>query len=297
MDKERNQMEQTTAKPDEAEKLSRLKADMLVLIDLVADSSRKVKLIDSEALFGQFAAKAATTEVPEVDELVREAEDNIDAVLGRDKNDPRPTIRFRSKKEMKEHAGEVPTQRAQRDAFSRREMIQNLLVGNVASVLAAAEAAEARETPDEALPAREITREYFDEVLERVLEGEYGVCRLVSWDKVTYFHYRPLLSCSYARILSAENNPLEQMVDMIRESSRVYPRPVVLGMFEEAPFGFSPEELQEMLKHIARDPEKQDIRYTTSSLGTVFLYSSKYMEDAYADFLAEEQDVGAVMNP
>lgn len=41
----------------------------------------------------------------------------------------------------------------------------------------------------------------------------------------------------------------------------------------------------------------QDIRFTTSSIGTVFLYSNKYLEDGYAEFLAEEQDVGAVMNP
>ena len=123
------------------------------------------------------------------------------------------------------------------------------------------------------------------------------MAKLESWDKVTYYHYRPLLSASYARILSAENNPIEQMVDMVRESSRVYPRPVVLGMFEEPPFGFTPEELQDMLQHIAKDQDKQDIRYTTSSLGTVFLYSNKYLEDGYADFLAEEQDVGAVMNP
>ena len=42
---------------------------------------------------------------------------------------------------------------------------------------------------------------------------------------------------------------------------------------------------------------RDSIRFTTSSIGTVFLYSNKYLEDGYAEFLAEEQDVGAVMNP
>ena len=196
---------------------------------------------------------------------------------------------------LEAHADEVATQKAQRRVFSRREVIQNLLAGNVASVVKAAEAADAKTEPEG--EAREITREYFDEVLSRVLEGDYGVCSLESWDKVTYYHYRPLLSCSYARILSAENNPVEQVVDMIRESSRVYPRPVAIGVFEEPPFGIEAEELQEMLKMIAQDPEKQDIRFTTSSIGTVFLYSNKYLEDGYDEFLAEEQDVGAVMNP
>ncbi len=259
----------------EAARLSQLKADMLVLIDTVADSSRDVKLIDGDTLFERFAKRASVAEAPEVDELVREAEADIDAVLGRTDGVSANVVKFR--------------------VFSRREVIQNLLAGNVASVVKAAEAADAKTEPEG--EAREITREYFDEVLSRVLEGDYGVCSLESWDKVTYYHYRPLLSCSYARILSAENNPVEQVVDMIRESSRVYPRPVAIGVFEEPPFGIEAEELQEMLKMIAQDPEKQDIRFTTSSIGTVFLYSNKYLEDGYAEFLAEEQDVGAVMNP
>lgn len=279
----------------EAARLSQLKADMLVLIDTVADSSRDVKLIDGDTLFERFAKRASVAEAPEVDELVREAEADIDAVLGRTDGVSANVVKFRSKSEMKAHADEVATQKAQRRVFSRREVIQNLLAGNVASVVKAAEAADAKTEPEG--EAREITREYFDEVLSRVLEGDYGVCSLESWDKVTYYHYRPLLSCSYARILSAENNPVEQVVDMIRESSCVYPRPVAIGVFEEPPFGIEAEELQEMLKMIAQDPEKQDIRFTTSSIGTVFLYSNKYLEDGYAEFLAEEQDVGAVMNP
>ena len=278
-----------------SQRLPQLKADMLVMIDAVAESSREVKLIAADALFERFAARAGAAETPEVDDLVRGAEADIDAVLGRADGAPSNMVRFRSKREMKAHASEVATQKAQREVFSRREVIQNLLAGNVAGVMKAAEAADAAPEPE--APAREITREYFDEVLARVLEGDYGVCSLESWDKVTYYHYRPLLSASYARILSAENNPLEQVVDMIRESSRVYPRPVAIGVFEEAPFGIAPEKLQEMLRMIARDPEKQDIRFTTSSIGTVFLYSNKYLEDGYADFLAEEQDVSAVMNP
>ena len=45
------------------------------------------------------------------------------------------------------------------------------------------------------------------------------------------------------------------------------------------------------------DPKKSDIKFTTSSLGTVFLYSNKYLEDDYADFLAQYLDVDQVMSP
>ena len=67
----------------EAQRLSQLKSDMLVMIDAVADSSRDVKLIDADALFERFAARASVAETPEVDELVRSAEADIDEVLGR----------------------------------------------------------------------------------------------------------------------------------------------------------------------------------------------------------------------
>ena len=43
----------------EAARLSQLKADMLVLIDTVADSSRDVKLIDGDTLFERFAKRAS----------------------------------------------------------------------------------------------------------------------------------------------------------------------------------------------------------------------------------------------
>lgn len=94
----------------EAARLSQLKADMLVLIDTVADSSRDVKLIDGDTLFERFAKRASVAEAPEVDELVREAD--IDAVLGRTDGVSANVVKFRSKSEMKAHADEVATQKA-----------------------------------------------------------------------------------------------------------------------------------------------------------------------------------------
>lgn len=120
---------------------------------------------------------------------------------------------------------------------------------------------------------------------------------LTSWDEKEYFHYRPLLSASYARILSAKNNPAEMICDLVREHSRIYPRPVTIGTFQEEPFNLKPEELQDLMQSFPKDPKKSDIKFTTSSLGTVFLYSNKYLEDDYADFLAQYLDVDQVMSP
>lgn len=141
-------------------------------------------------------------------------------------------------------------------------------------------------------PHPEITPEYFETVLAEVLKGQYGIEDLTSWDSKHYYHFSPLLSASYARLLSTQNNPYEQILDTVRESSRVYPRPVGVFTFEFAPFRIDPTVIQDVLDRIAEDPNAKDIRVTVTSAGTVYLYSSTYLEDAMADFLAEEMDQG-----
>ena len=153
--------------------------------------------------------------------------------------------------------------------------------------------ADLKEEPAEAESApREITPEYFETVLAEVLKGQYGIEDLTSWDSKHYYHFSPLLSASYARLLSTQNNPYEQILDTVRESSRVYPRPVGVFTFEFAPFRIDPTVIQDVLDRIAEDPNVKDIRVTVTSAGTVYLYSSTYLEDAMADFLAEEMDQG-----
>jgi hypothetical protein len=48
---------------------------------------------------------------------------------------------------------------------------------------------------------------------------------------------------------------------------------------------------------MADQKEYQDIQQTTTSIGTVFLFSTLYLEPDYATFLAEWIDVGQVNNP
>ena len=92
-------------------------------------------------------------------------------------------------------------------------------------------------------------------MVETALARDCGVANLTSWDEKEYFHYRPLLSASYARILSAKNNPAEMICDLVREHSRIYPRPVTIGTFQEEPFNLKPEELQELMQSFPKDPK------------------------------------------
>lgn len=184
---------------------------------------------------------------------------------------------------------------AQREAFSRRELIAHFVVrarDRSACRCRSSGKAKAEVKGEE----REITPEYFDKVLSEVLAGDYGIGRFESWDHKEFFHFRPLLSGSYARMLSAKNNPIEAVVDMVRETSRIYPALTPIDVFQAPPFDMKPEDLQQILKQISEDPEKKDIRFTTNSVDAVFLYSNRYIDDDYADALADVA-LEAAMNP
>ena len=211
-----------------AEPILQMQADMLTLIDIVTQSSKRVELIDRDALYEAFCKEAVKTPVPTAQELVDQTQAKFDKVLHNPENEH--PMHFRSKKEMKADAGKVPTMAAQREAFSRRELIATLLSGRVTEALAAAEAQEKSENEVQG-EEREITPEYFDKVLDEVLAGDYGIGRIESWDNKEFFHFRPLLSGSYARMLSTKNNPIEAVVDMVRETSRIYSsrRLVIMG--------------------------------------------------------------------
>ena len=60
--------------PSALDELSRLDADVLILVDLVADASRRVELIERPALFAAFREKAAAAPIPKAHELLEDAD-------------------------------------------------------------------------------------------------------------------------------------------------------------------------------------------------------------------------------
>ncbi len=112
-----------------------------------------------------------------------------------------------------------------------------------------------------------------------------------------FYHSVDLLSHTYARILALKTTPALMMADTIRDNSARYPRPVPLDLFEQAPFRLSPEVIQGSLREMTRKNQYRDIAATTSSEGTVYLYSSNFLSHDYATQLAEWQDVGYLYDP
>ena len=246
---------------------SRFKSDIVFLVELVTEHSSKVQLVTVEELQDEFIEKAPNQKM-----LTREeAKTEIEEIPHKEK-------------ELRSSADDSPEGKERRRLISRRRMLHSLFNEELSvQDLKSEEAFE---------PEREVTPEYFNEVYAEALKGSNSIEEFESWDGKRYVHFTPLLSASFARLLSAKNNPYQQILDTVRESSRLYPRPVGIFSFEFAPFNLDPKVIQGVLDKAAEDPKAKDIRVAVTSAGSVYLYSSDYLEDAYADFLAEEMDQG-----
>ena len=285
-------------------------ADAAVLADIIRQMSWQEALIDYDGLFRAFQdclrdtakaraleekARAATggrDETPaEAGEKTEEESPEPDAAPPRrSRRDVLNTIlRLRHEKLAEDGTpAEYPGEPGDRELYER-------IKG--ADAVHGPEAAPREDGIVEEIPVREISPEYFAALLPAAIAGNDDLAVLRGLDGGEYYHCKLLLSASYARLLTGRNSPALLMAELIRSDSRDYPRPCSLDIFELPPFNFSPEVIRECLRELADGPESQDIDFVTSSVGTVYFYSSKYLDKDYAAFLAEKADLGMVTSP
>jgi|GEM_PF-2011353 hypothetical protein len=94
-----------------------------------------------------------------------------------------------------------------------------------------------------------------------------------------------------------ERDPLKLVAETVRDESNLYPRPTDVRVFLGSPFNFSEQYLADVLKQLSLHQEFADIRSCNASNGALYLYSSRYLGDAYAQSLAEWMEVGQKENP
>lgn len=123
---------------------AQLKADIVLLIDLITEHSRKVELVTHEDLRDEFLSKAPMQQPIPVSQIKAEYE----AI-------PEMERKLRNK------ADDSPEEKERRRLISRRQMFGSLFSGELSL-------ADLKEEPAEAEPApREITPEYFETVWQK----------------------------------------------------------------------------------------------------------------------------------
>ncbi len=147
-------------------------------------------------------------------------------------------------------------------------------------------------------PLERLDLDAFGQFLKEPVVRNEELKEVAGGDGVARYYSGRAMTDAYAGLLIRKGqDPLLLVTDIVRENSRLYPRPVPLGMFGDTPFDLTPEEVSSCLGRMAGREEYGDIRRTTTSIGTVFLYSTLHLEPDYASFLAEWIDVGQLNSP
>lgn len=115
----------------------------------------------------------------------------------------------------------------------------------------------------------------------------------------TVFYYAPhIMSLAYAELILTKNeDQIWMMISYIRRNSEKYPQPIPMDVFLNPPFDLTSHEIESNMGKINTDGEYSDISSTETSAGTIFLFSTKYLNNDHAAMLAEWIDVGQANNP
>jgi len=98
-------------------------------------------------------------------------------------------------------------------------------------------------------------------------------------------------------VIQRDKDLLSSIAEMVRQNSALYPRPIPLSLLATSPFELTQREIQACLQEMKDQEPYKDIAQTTTSLGSVFLYSTRHLDGDYASMLAEWLDVGQFDNP
>jgi hypothetical protein len=171
--------------------------------------------------------------------------------------------------------------------------------GSASGRLVRAEEILAELTGKGLLKSPELEQEtHLETMLKQTLLENQDIHEIPGRKGASHYYSERSMSGTYAGILALKSeNPLWLIAEVVRENSRVYPSPVPLVRFREAPFDLSPAIMSECLAALRDEEEYRDIELTTTSAGTTFLYSSLHLSADYAAILAEWMDVGQADNP
>jgi hypothetical protein len=151
---------------------------------------------------------------------------------------------------------------------------------------------------DQALLKTEIAdrKSHLEAIVREVVRENEDLNEISGKNGIPRYYSSRSLSETYAGIL-ARKGENSLIAEIVRENSKIYPRPVPMDIFKESPFDFTQDEILDCLRKMGEDAEYQDISQTITSAGTIFLFSTQHLDLVYAATLAEWLDVGQVNNP
>lgn len=139
-----------------------------------------------------------------------------------------------------------------------------------------------------AMPPEEV-QQLMDEARQQ--ETFHDIC-VYEGAKANYYYTYPLLAHNYVRAIALEEakDIPNTVLTLVRYDSQRYPRPTRGKDFGKNPYGYTLIQVKNAVAELRRKPENSDITEYTSRKGTYFIYSTKYLSDGYARYLAEDSE-------
>lgn len=166
---------------------------------------------------------------------------------------------------------------------------------------AGADATEAAE-PDSA-SSDDAAQTIPDQVLAALAASTFAVptadIAVLQGTKARYLYSTDFMTDSFAHwtYLALEDDKVATFVDIVREESRTYPRPMVYRALLNDPFRMTEDQVLDCWKTVRESEKFPDIASCDASNGDVYFYSSDYLSEAQAKALAEYYSVERWMNP
>lgn len=142
-----------------------------------------------------------------------------------------------------------------------------------------------------------------DQVLAVLAAGAFALptadIAVLEGTKNRYLYSTDFMTDSFAHwtYLALEDDKVATFVDIVREESRVYPRPMVYRALLNDPFRMTEDQVLDCWKTVQESEKFPDIASCSASNGDAYFYSSDYLSEAQAKALAEYYSVERWMNP
>lgn len=127
----------------------------------------------------------------------------------------------------------------------------------------------------------------------------HGDIQVLHGSKADYLYSSDFMTDTYANwaFLAREDDKVQTFVYVVREDSRVYPRPMVYRSLLNPPFSMTEDEVLQCWQTVQETGEFPDIASCSASNGDVYFFSTDFISERYAQSLAEYESVERLMNP
>ena len=133
---------------------------------------------------------------------------------------------------------------------------------------------------------------------ETKLDVDYEHIKVLTGKYTYYLYDNELITDAYAHLcfLAAEDDDEFTFAELVREESRIYPRPMNIKGFQNEPYNKTADEIEALWTQMHASGGYPDLERTKASNGDVYFYSTKYLAGDYAESLAEWNSVGRRMS-